>query len=162
MSEAESLVAKPESQWRSGKPCSKREQGARRNGTRQWKALWVVETTGVGALVAEAVLVLFGEATRSPSRWDDKSVCGQPHQALGGRQRPQESLLKTSNPNRVRWLAAAGGRSTDCVATQGWKRRQRSTSVATDGNLQAPALARRQEFEAGCGGRKGESPKLGS
>jgi hypothetical protein len=62
MSEAGLLVAKPECQWRPGKRRPNRKCGATGNGTYRWKAPRILENGGVGALSAERVLVLLGEA----------------------------------------------------------------------------------------------------
>jgi hypothetical protein len=57
-------VAKPECQWRPGKRGPKRKRGEAGNGTYRWKALRILENGGVGAPLAERVLVLLGEVGR--------------------------------------------------------------------------------------------------
>jgi hypothetical protein len=93
----------------------------------------------------------------------DKGACESAHWARVGSRKPARATARdTEQPCRGGGVGSSWWRGVNCVATQGRRCRQRLFGVAVDSD--AWKLGRRPVWKrgAGCGGRKGESLKLGS
>lgn len=94
-----------------------------------------------------------------PPGGDDKSVWSQAIGLLGADNARESRCLKRTAPSGRADLAAAGWRTVKCVATQGWRCRQRLSGVVTDRTVRASASCAWTGVQDGLRRSEGREPQ---